>query len=240
MPTLLLLLEAPLQSWGSQSRFSDRDTWSEPTKSGVIGLLASALGRDRSESITDLAALKFGVRVNKNGIIKTDFHIAGKGGYLRASGKIEKHDAIVTYRHFISGASFLAGVESEDTGLLERLYNALNNPRWHLFLGRKSFVPSKPVFLPDGLKQSQLIQSLAEYPQSPHYNKRNRQNKDADYEELRFAVEICHGELIGETLVMERSIADQPVDFLNRKFNYRKVGIFFKNVKLEQEVNNVC
>ena len=44
-PNLLLWLEAPLQSWGFDSKFGRRDTLAFPTKSGVLGLVCSALGR---------------------------------------------------------------------------------------------------------------------------------------------------------------------------------------------------
>ena len=44
MATLLLRLAAPLQAWGSDSKFETRKTDREPTKSGVVGLLAAALG----------------------------------------------------------------------------------------------------------------------------------------------------------------------------------------------------
>ncbi len=44
MATLLLRLAAPLQAWGADSKFETRKTNREPTKSGVIGLLAAALG----------------------------------------------------------------------------------------------------------------------------------------------------------------------------------------------------
>ena len=47
MSTLLLALEGPLQSWGTSSRFSERGSGLEPSKSGVIGLLCAALGRRR-------------------------------------------------------------------------------------------------------------------------------------------------------------------------------------------------
>ena len=42
MATLLLRLAAPLQSWGSGSKFNIRSTEREPTKSGVIGMIAAA------------------------------------------------------------------------------------------------------------------------------------------------------------------------------------------------------
>ena len=65
MSTLLLRLAAPMQSWGTDSKFEWRRTERAPTKSSVIGLIAAALGRMRNESIDDLKALRFGVRVDK-------------------------------------------------------------------------------------------------------------------------------------------------------------------------------
>ena len=73
MPTLLIRLQGPLQSWGTRSRFDHRDTWPYPTKSGVVGLLAAALGRDRREDVSDLAALRMGVRVDRKGVLKVDY-----------------------------------------------------------------------------------------------------------------------------------------------------------------------
>ena len=55
MPTLLMRLAGPMQSWGTGSRFDERDTQLEPSKSGVVGLLCAALGRDRAEPVDDLA-----------------------------------------------------------------------------------------------------------------------------------------------------------------------------------------
>ena len=45
--TLLLRLQGPMQSWGTTSRFDERDTQLEPSKSGVLGLVCAAIGRDR-------------------------------------------------------------------------------------------------------------------------------------------------------------------------------------------------
>ena len=73
MSVLLLKLAGPLQSWGADSRFTERKTRHEPTKSGVIGLLAAALGRRRTEPVDDLASLRFGVRIDQPGHYECDF-----------------------------------------------------------------------------------------------------------------------------------------------------------------------
>ena len=78
MYTLLLRLAAPLQSWGVDSKYDIRRTQREPTKSGVIGLIASAMGRSREDSLEDLASLRFGVRVDQPGRLHRDFHMVKK------------------------------------------------------------------------------------------------------------------------------------------------------------------
>jgi len=77
MTTLLLRLAGPMQSWGTQSRFDHRDTGLEPSKSGVVGLLCAALGRPRAADGSDLAALRMGVRVDREGVLKVDYQTAG-------------------------------------------------------------------------------------------------------------------------------------------------------------------
>lgn len=72
--SLALCLDAPMQSWGIQSTAGIRDTATEPTKSGIVGLLAAALGvpRDDDESIAVLAGLHLAVRVDREGSIERD------------------------------------------------------------------------------------------------------------------------------------------------------------------------
>ncbi len=50
MPALAFLLDAPLQSWGTASRFQHRGTDAHPSKSGVLGLIAATLGIARGGS----------------------------------------------------------------------------------------------------------------------------------------------------------------------------------------------
>lgn len=80
MATLLLRLAAPLQSWGMDSKFETRKTNREPTKSGVVGLLAAALGigREEPEKLIPLNQLRFGVRVDQEGDFLVDYHVARK------------------------------------------------------------------------------------------------------------------------------------------------------------------
>ncbi|MEI6319962.1 MAG: type I-E CRISPR-associated protein Cas5/CasD [Pseudomonadota bacterium] len=162
MVTLLLRLTGPMQSWGTTSRFDERDTGLEPSKSGVIGLLCAALGRDRSAPVDDLARLRMGVRVDREGVLLRDFQTAT--GVLLARGKKEHERTVVSPRYFLSDASFLVGLEGDDVALLSSAHAALVSPVWPLFLGRKAFPPGEPIWLPDGLRDSTLHDALTSYP----------------------------------------------------------------------------
>lgn len=224
MSTLLLRLAGPMQSWGTQSRFSVRDTGLEPSKSGVIGLLCAALGKPREERVGDgfpalaeLAALRMGVRVDREGVPKVDYHTAGgthrRGqtyGVVRASGK--PGETVTSRRHYLADADFLVGLES-DEGLLRRLDEALARPHWQLSLGRKSFVPSVPVRLPDGIRAGSLEISFESYVvKDRHVQQREptlRVVLDARPEE---ATEVR---------------ADVPLSFAERRFVLRHVRTHF-------------
>ena len=83
MSTLLLRLAAPLQAWGLDSKFNIRQTGNVPSKSGVTGMLAAALGRSRDESVEDLASLRFGIRVVREGKLICDYHTVSRSPNLR-------------------------------------------------------------------------------------------------------------------------------------------------------------
>ncbi|WP_421317421.1 type I-E CRISPR-associated protein Cas5/CasD [Aeromonas sp. 700377] len=162
MPTLLLRLQGPMQSWGTTSRFDERDTQLEPSKSGVLGLICAALGRDRSESVDDLAALQMGVRVDREGVVLRDYQTAT--GIVNAAGKVDMKRTVVSPRYYLSDAAFLVGFEGEQS-LLDQIHQALKTPHWPLSLGRKGCLPSPPVYLPDGVRDSALLEALRDYPE---------------------------------------------------------------------------
>ena len=152
--TLLLRLSGPMQSWGTQSRFDVRDTGLEPSKSGVVGLICAAMGRPRHEEVDDLAALRMGVRVEREGVVSSDYQTAGGAldrsdpfwGVATAKGPVGAN--VVSRRMYLADADFVVGLESSDAHLLERVEAALRRPVWPIFLGRKGYVPSIPVHLP--------------------------------------------------------------------------------------------
>lgn len=167
MHTLLLRLQGPLQSWGTTSRFDERDTQLEPSKSGVIGLLCAALGRDRAEPIADLAALRMGVRVDREGVLTRDYQTA-TGVVIASTGKPDLERTVVSPRYLLADAVFLVGLEGDDEHLLRQAHQALRYPVWPLALGRKSLAPAMPVWLPDGFVQQTLRSALAGYDTAHH------------------------------------------------------------------------
>jgi CRISPR system Cascade subunit CasD len=207
MPTLLLRMRAPMMSWGDHSRFTIRDTRREPTKSAVIGLLCAALGRPRWEPVHDLAALKMGVRVNQEGLVQCDYHTIMDS--IKSSGG--RGDTVLSDRYYVADADYWVGLEG-DFDQLTTLDNALQNPCWQLYFGRKSFVPSRPVRA--GLVDLPLPEALQQQP----YEGKIAKNQ---IPELRYVLEIA------DSLDVRR---DVPLDWQKRLFGSRCVETIFHEV----------
>lgn len=168
MATLLLRLAGPMQSWGTTSRFDERDTGKEPSKSGVVGLLAAALGIDRYNwaDLEPLTKLRMAVRHDRPGILKHDYQTAGCSKYdtmVKADGKISK-DGVVSKRHYLADAAFLVALEGHDRCLLDSAHAALQNPVWPLCLGRKSYLPSEVVWMQEGVQDDGFLEVLSRWP----------------------------------------------------------------------------
>lgn len=151
MSTLLLRLAGPMQSWGMRGRFTRRTTELQPTKSGVVGLLAAAMGRRRTDPIEDLANLRLGVRVEQPGRLMRDFQTASRTGVT----------APLSYRYYLSDAVFLTAVEGPDA-LIDGLESALATPEFPLYLGRRAFPPAGKLSL--GVYPESMAEVLETHP----------------------------------------------------------------------------
>ena len=197
MHTLLIRLAGPLQAWGTQSHFQIRETGTEPSKSGVVGLLAAALGRDWSVDVNDIAALRMGVRVDQEGELVQDFQTIHD--VRCANGNLKPTE--ISTRWYLGDARFLVALTGDDLVFLQSLHAALRNPVWPLYLGRKACVPSEPPYLPDGLREeTDLREALQSYP---WLGRRNGQN-------LRLVYETADGTEVR---------VDQPVNNFVRRGN---------------------
>lgn len=198
MSTLLLRFAGPLQAWGADSRFDVRRTNREPTKSGVIGLIASALGLRRDAPLDELNRLYFGVRIDREGVLLRDLHTVRK----------DKNTSYMTTRYYLSDAVFLIGLHSDDEALMQRLEHAVRNPAHPLFLGRRSCPPEGRVCL--GLRQMPLEEALKSEPSliPP------KPSKPGEPQRARIVLDDPHG---------TARLNDLPVSFspYNRQYAYR-------------------
>lgn len=215
---LLLRLAGPLQSWGSSSRYARRETDTQPTKSGVLGLLAAAQGRRRTDPIEDLAMLRFGVRVDQPGILLRDYHTVSGDRWPHArlptaSGALRKPSAStqVTERYYLSDAIFLAGVEG-DVVFVRALAKALARPAFPLFLGRRSCPPADPPLL--RVVEADLETALAVEPWQASAHHRRR----------------LHGETVPLEVVVDDpdggdSVSDVPLSYdpARRRHAWRRI-----------------
>lgn len=211
MSVLLLRLAGPLQSWGSASRFARRTTEMAPTKSGVLGLLAAAQGRAREADLSDLAALRFGVRVDQPGRRLRDFQTA----HHPDTGK----SMPVSERFYLADAVFVAGVEGPPTSV-HSLLDALRTPVFLPYLGRRSCPPSAPIDL--GVREdADLERALREVPwqATERHQRRRRATASGGSVELRLLLECAPGEQ------PELSLRDQPISFDLRHRRYGLRGL---------------
>lgn len=204
MSTLLLRLAAPLQAWGVEAKFDHRYTQTFPSKSAVIGLLTSALGRRRHEDLTDLNTLRMGIRIDQEGSLLKDFHIAQREG----------KDPYVTRRYYLSDAVFLVGLEGDDL-LLNKLAEALNTPFFPLFLGRWSCPPAGRLLL--GIREGKgLEEALVQeaWLASPWFQRKNQGIKH-----LQLVLEVLPGTPGSFT------VRDLPLSFdqAHRQYGFRSI-----------------
>jgi CRISPR system Cascade subunit CasD len=227
---LLLWLEAPLQSWGHDSKFGRRDTLNFPTKSGVMGLVCCALGQggQQREFLAQFAPLKQTVFsfVRKNHKAEKrdrepllrDFHMVGSGyddkdpwTTLLIPKTAEGKKAVgggakMTYRYYLQDAFFAVILETP-SDLADSIAQALQAPVWDLCLGRKSCVPTDLVYR--GLFDSEE-EAIA-------YAKRIAEDKN-----LLEDFHVFDGQHDGEALTLN----DVPLQFGERKlYRDRRVTV---------------
>lgn len=181
MTGFLMHLSAPLQSWGGPADFKVRPTSTSPTRSALTGLIASSLGRPRDHDNTDLAELRYTIRVDRPGHRQMDFHTIG-GGYPReltpptADGKRKKlgEGTMVTERWYLADAAFTVAVTGPAT-TTDAAVRALSKPVFAPYLGRRSCPPDAPVLL-----HANLDDPVAELDRAPLHADRPRNQATID------------------------------------------------------------
>jgi CRISPR system Cascade subunit CasD len=172
MDVLFLRLEGPLQSWGDNARWTVRDTRLEPTKSGVIGLIACASGwgldleGDR-RSAALARGLLMAVREDRRGEEVRDYHTI-LGPLPKAEGGFSYKPAEISVRTYLADACFLVALAG-DPADLDHIQTVLSQPVWPPFLGRRScplalpLIPALPGS-PSRGRFAQIEQAIATFP----------------------------------------------------------------------------
>lgn len=175
-PYLVFDLYGPLSSFGDVAVGEYRPTFSHPSKSSIIGLLAAALGIQRCEEERLLSLfehLKFAVLVVSSGQLLRDYHTA----QVPAESSMKKRqivtrkdelsiselNTILSTRDYRMDAYYRIALWNPDgMQMLEELQRALSYPRYTPYLGRKSCPPALP-FSPEIIEAATLVEALAGY-----------------------------------------------------------------------------
>lgn len=224
-PYLLLWLEAPLQSWGHDSRFGRRDSLDFPTKSGVLGLLCCARGAGGEErdwlatwADLDMQVVGYMPQDKRSQPLLRDFQMVGSGyddqdpwqtlfipktsdGKKAVGGGTK-----MTYRYYLQDMAFAVALQVPIVQL-EAISEALRNPVWDLYLGRKNCVPTEFIYQGCFESDKQALQAGAAL---------------AAEKKRAFVLRVLQGEYDGEVL----TINDVPIQFgPHKKYRDRQVTV---------------
>ncbi len=182
-----ILLDGPMQSWGSSSRFTRRETEAFPTKSALIGLLAAAAGIDKyaddeAEKLAPFSALRLTVyrlpRREKSLVGRlSDFHTVGGGYPDTREGKMNvppiagrtdsgglkwkspEQRTVITHRTDLTEARFITAFEGNSETVSAAIHH-LKNPVWGVWFGRKTCLPAMPLSPLEGVTTQTVVSSL--------------------------------------------------------------------------------
>lgn len=226
---MALWLEAPLQAWGADSKFYRRETIDFPTKSGILGLICCALGasgnqREFLATFAPLSQLVFAFKDKtlKDGVfasIMYDFQTVGNGynkedkwenlhipKKLKGKPATGSSGAKLTTRAYLQDMAF--GVMLEvPCSLQDIIEQALQNPIWDLYFGRKNCAPTDFIYRGTFNQQEKAEQALLDI---------------ASKKELKVIFKVVDGEChdTGEMFVLR----DVPLQFgEHKRYADRKV-----------------
>ena len=166
---LVLRLYGPLAAWGDIACGDVRPTLTFPTKSAILGLLGAALGVRRSDEVI-ISKMRdsygFAVSVEGRCIQIRDFHTVQSAkvnadmfkkygnGYMTSrhrelSVPATEMETSLTYRDYLCDVIYTVSVWIKDSKnvpyMLKEICDALKEPKFVPYLGRKSCVLSRPM-----------------------------------------------------------------------------------------------
>ncbi|EKD50814.1 MAG: CRISPR-associated Cas5e family protein [uncultured bacterium] len=179
MDYLVFQLRAPLSAWGETAVGEYRPTSNYPSNSALLGLLAAALGIDREDEHAHLTLHKgygFAVCVLSAGRLLRDYHTTQVPGVVPLKNRphftrrdelnLPKEDLnpILSTRDYRQDAACLVAVQATAGApyTLSDLAEALQKPRFVLYLGRKSCPLAVPL-CPQILKTENALKAIENY-----------------------------------------------------------------------------
>lgn len=155
---LVFRLYGPLASWGTTAVGEERPTAVMPSRSALLGLLGAALGIRRDEQ-TALRGLQdsvfFGIKQCAPGSLLRDYHTAqvppqrGKAVHLTRQSELTdpSPETVLSKRDYRCDGLWVVALWLAEPAAytLEQLRQALLQPVFPLYLGRKSCPPALPL-----------------------------------------------------------------------------------------------
>ncbi len=186
MNYLVFRLYGPMTSWGEIAVGESRHTAVAPKKSALTGLLASALGirRDQETEQQQLTQnFLMASKIIRQGDFYSDYHTtqapdsAGKFVYKTRHDELvtgkERLGTALSTREYLSDAHCIIAItinEDQPTQWsLTDLKSALEKPKFHLFLGRKSHPLAAPLN-PEIIEADNFYGALNAYELKPVLN----------------------------------------------------------------------
>ncbi len=162
---LILHLDAPLQSWGINSRFQLRSAGFAPSKSAICGMVCAACGAPKESSqeqdiISHFQQIKMDCFCLRNDGVMVDFHTVQN--FRRATGEVNTKEPVLTHRHYWQSSRYNVILRSNDKDFLSYIRSALLNPVWGIWLGRKCCIPAVPIIQEGIMDYTEARQIAAE------------------------------------------------------------------------------
>lgn len=197
MAILIFQLYGPLASWGTPAVGESRPSSDHPGRSALLGLLAAALGIQRDDSAGQQAlagSVQFAVKQLSPGRMIRDFHTVQvpkrdrKARYATRKDEMafsgDRLNTIISRREYRCDGFWRVGVTTTNSSdwTLQELETALRQPKFTLYLGRKSCPLAAPLS-PKIVQASGIQEALSvDMPQlHEHQNRWLDLNNTVDY-----------------------------------------------------------
>lgn len=199
MDYLVFRLYGAMASWGEIAVGEDRHTASYPSKSAIIGLLGAALGikRDDEEKQNKLQlGYSVAVEVFSTGYLLRDYHTTqvpdstGKFKYRTRRDELvlgkERLGTILSSREYRSDALALVAIRALDAApySLTDIKEYLQQPKYHLYLGRKSCplaAPLHPQLISEQKNYYDALKAYQHKPMLPTFKEKSGELSERDY-----------------------------------------------------------